>query len=165
MPRYSDETRNKALLLWNARIAADKAVLDYEEANEVKIVAADAVFDLKRVELADKHYQETLDLEARQDAEIAALDAKCIAAKGMTELLANADHAEAAWTASDEEEPGFPDFKRDHKQRVRDNIVRCATSGKPIFVGEDVVFEDGEWYLAAELEKVASRKTTATAAA
>ena len=164
MPRYDDDTRNRALLLWNTHLAADQAVLEYEEANEAKIAAVDAEYEPKRATLAARHREESLTLEARQDAEIAAVDAASTAAKGMTELLANADAAEEAWMATEEEERGFPDFKRDRKLRVTDNIVRCATSGKPIFDDEDVVYRDGKWHLEAEVEKVEGR-TAKTAAA
>ena len=152
MPRYSDETRNKALLLWNAHLAADQAVAEHEQANEVKFAAIDDEYALKGAALTEKHHQENLELEARQDAEATALEAQCVAAKGMTELVAAANAAEDAWMNSDEDET--PDFKRDRRRQVDDNIVRCATSGKPIFIDEDTFTDaEGKVHLAAEWEK------------
>jgi hypothetical protein len=163
MPRYADDLRNRALLVHAAHLAADKALHGWQTANEAKDQEIDLQFAPRFEELRKRQDEACEALSVKHEAERKALHAEADAAKGIADLTAAADAAEQAWIDMGEECPDFLRVYDEENEEFGDNIVHCATSGKPIFADEDTVEDEmGKIHLEAEVER---KKAEATAAA
>lgn len=115
------EERKKAADLFLALQAAEDAI---EAASDAISEEATAVYDAKRAAM-----------DAEYEAKIAALDAEFDAAHGLDALRKARDAAEEAYAPYDGDSPLR--LRRDHYND--DGIARCALSGLPLWVSDDVL--------------------------